>query len=192
MEALASRSGCFAAPRRALLTPHGSRLRRRAHAASATRVRASARPDHEVMGMYIYGACALRHRAGRNSSGSCLSVVARARRLLTARAGAGAGVRAAPVDVRTGEFLASGLSTTLASPSQEARPLRAGATRATARARAAHAPCAPQALGAAVKKLVEQAEWTGHIGIGMPGRVQVRLTPRPYRLAYAPARVALR
>ena len=102
-------------------------------------------------------------------------------------------MRAAPVDVRTGEFLASGLSTTLASPSQEARPLRAGATRATpSRAPAAHAPCAPQALGAAVKKLVEQAEWTGHIGIGMPGRVQVRLTPRPYRLAYAPARVALR
>jgi polyphosphate glucokinase len=40
-------------------------------------------------------------------------------------------------------------------------------------------PSAPQALCAAVKKLVEQAEWTGHVGVSMPGRVQVRRMPVP-------------
>ena len=126
--------------------------------------------------MYIYGACFACGIARAEQPAAVAELLSPRARLLTSRAGAGAGVRAAPVDVRTGEFLASGLSTTLASPSQEARPVCAGATRATrARPRPPHAPCAPQALGAAVKKLVEQAEWTGHIGIGMPGRVQASL-----------------
>ena len=61
--------------------------------------------------------------------------------------GGGEGVRGAAVDVATGEFVGEGAQTPLADPS-------------------------PEALSAAVVKLVTSAGWEGPIGIGLPGRVQ--------------------
>jgi hypothetical protein len=90
-----------------------------------------------VMGMYIYGASRRQWHARRQLPAAWrASAPAVARQLLThgvrdpvsgcrlfacCCAGGGVGVRAAPVDTRTGEFLAGGLSTTLASAAPEAR-----------------------------------------------------------------------
>jgi len=54
MEALGARSGAFAAPHRAALRPRSFRSAPRVARVAA--VRASGRPDHEVFGMYIFGA----------------------------------------------------------------------------------------------------------------------------------------
>jgi predicted NBD/HSP70 family sugar kinase len=54
------------------------------------------------------------------------------------------------------------------------RAARRSLTRAMLLARHGAGAHATQALSEAVAKLVNQCEWTGNIGIGMPGRVQVR------------------
>jgi len=61
-------------------------------------------------------------------------------------AGAGEGIRGAPIDTRSGEFLAGGFQTELSSAS-------------------------PAALGEALAKLTSELQWDGHIGVGLPGSV---------------------
>ena len=61
-------------------------------------------------------------------------------------AGAGEGIRGAPIDTRTGSFLTGGFQTELASAT-------------------------PEALAEALAKLAGECSWDGHIGIGLPGSV---------------------
>ena len=68
--------------------------------------------------------------------------------------GGGEGVRGALVDTASGAFVGEGMSTELSSAS-------------------------PEALVAAVVKLVTAAKWSGPIGVGLPGRVQARRLPSP-------------
>lgn len=101
-------------------------------------------------------------------------------------AGGGEGLRGALIDTESGDFLMPGSSTklpTICTPQVLSRPVKPSmygdgtsgrVFRASQRTKKLWSSHHPQALAGAVAKLVDEAEWTGHVGVGLPGRIQVR------------------